>query len=88
MHVAIQYHRDIVPHDFMKIQGGGMFRINEETNTCLFFGSSHQFNSVSYEQLQQCIKQDKVFLGIDVPVNISQRYKFTYNNGYETIELN
>lgn len=78
MHPSIKYHRDIVPHDYINIKGGGFYRINKETNECIFSGSSFQFGSASYEQLQQCINTHKVFIVVheDIQNNISCNYKF------------
>lgn len=83
----VKYHRDIVPHDVQNIKGGGGFNINRDANTCLFFGDSHEFGSVSYEKLQQCINAQKVFLDTNPQQNISKQYKFTYHTGSEIIPI-
>ena len=84
----VTYHREIVT-DKAKCVGGGWFKFISESNTFMFFGSSDEFGTASFENIQKCVTNKQVYKHKGCRGNISNDYKFVYKHLDGTLsELN
>lgn len=70
------FHYELVT-DQLKVKGGGWWSMDKEKKITLF-GSSHDFGDASIEDIQQCIKNKKVFSSKALFNNITDSFNFEY----------
>lgn len=82
----VNYHRDLAT-DKSKVKGGGWFKYDKDTNTFIFYDSSFDFGKAKLEDIEECIKSDKVYLDRRKlkPVQLATNY--AYDTGTEIIKL-
>jgi len=84
--MKVSYHKEIVT-DITKVKGGGWFRRTDETNTITFYGASFDFGAAKLEDIRKCIEDGKVFTNPDLTHLIVNNTNFSFDTGFEIIEL-
>lgn len=84
--MKVTFHKQIAT-DATKVKGGGWFKYLQHTDMFVFSGDSHDFGPAKFEDIQQCVKNGKVFTDNRLYRNISHKHNFGYDTGSEIIEL-
>lgn len=82
----VSYHRELIS-DESKVKGGGWYRYNNENKCFIFSGESHDFGKASFEDIKECIINNKVFTNKYQTHDISTDFDFYYDIGSEIINL-
>lgn len=77
------FHRDLA-WDTTKVQGGGWWK--REDDTFIFYGASTDFGTVDLDELNQAVKDDKVYSSRAKTRSMS-KFKFKFDTGTEIIDL-
>lgn len=85
--MKVSFHHEIVT-DKANVKGGGWYKYIKETNMFVFYGDSHDFGQAKFEDIENCIKNEKIFSDNRLYRNISRKHRFGYDTGSEIIELN
>lgn len=56
----VTYHKQLVTEP-EKVKGGGWFRYLQQTDTFVFYGSSHDLGSAKFDDIKKCVESGKVF---------------------------
>lgn len=82
----VTYHHQLVT-DKNKVQGGGWFVRDNQTNTFIFNGDSHDFGKAKFEDIVKAIHDKRVFTNRHQSHDISELNNFAYNSGTEIISI-
>ena len=82
----VTFHKEIATNKD-DVVGGGSFYYDSEDNSFTFSGSSYDFGSVSFNQVKQCVDNDRVFSNRRKRRSIAKDHKFFYNTGSETLQV-
>ena len=80
------YHHQIV-NEKENVKGGGWWRLDKETNTFILNGESHDFGKASIEDIKACIEKGNVYTDKYEMRCIADKHNFSYDFGYEIVEL-
>ncbi len=82
----VQYHSQIV-NNKDKVNGGGWFRFDKHSKSCIFYGGSQDYGNAKLEHIKDCVRNRKVFMNPHKNRSLADKYKFYYDTGMEMIEL-
>tara|TARA_R110000851_G_scaffold172952_4_gene319237 strand:+ start:923 stop:1222 length:300 start_codon:yes stop_codon:yes gene_type:complete len=84
--VKCKFHRELTA-DINNVKGGGFFGFSNGLNGFIFSGSSHQFGSVTFEDIKRCVSLGNIYTSVSM-VRKLKKHSFFYNNGSEIIKIN
>jgi hypothetical protein len=85
------YHKDLLADSDLKdmVKGGGEFEYSLSKKTVTFYGRSHDFGVASLDDINNCIKNDKLYTDKFRIGNNFKCFSFFYKNQIgEIISLN
>ena len=84
----VTYHKQLVTN-VADVKGGGWFIMDFENKTLTFYGKSEDFGKAKLVDIQECVKNNKVYTNRSCSRSITDKYKFFYKNEYgDIIPLN
>lgn len=81
----VTYHKQLITEPD-KVRGGGWFRYLQHTDTFVFYGSSHDLGTASFEDIKRCVEQGKVFKH-HRDDSLTEQHHFAYDTQTEIIPL-
>ena len=80
----VTYHKQLVCN-VTDVKGGGWFSLNKEDLSFTLYGKSEDFGKAKLEDIQECVKNNKVYTNPSCSRSIANKYKFFYKNEYGVI---
>ena len=82
----VEIHRNLVTDD-AKVSGGGFFNYDYNNRSFIFSGYSFEYGKAMYDDIRECVLNNKVFSNKYLTHNISKDYTFYYNTGTEIVKI-
>lgn len=73
------FHKQLA-NDTEKVKGGGWWSLDRKNSIFTLYGKSEDFGKATYEDVKNCVLNKKVFNNRYFTQNISEKFKFLYED--------